>query len=740
MTRDQPRKESGPLGDRFARVVAVCTVLTTLAAAGIGYLEARALGGSGTADADAQQLSLDSLARQVEATRAAELQYDRFVRAQRQRRRAENARAERVLGGGDRARLRLEERRWERLARRTDLVSGRIARAQGVAAITPDGRDSPGQDPLFPARFFARHTTYGGERAFALRDAANEQDEDRSEQISAYSVTLAMFAIAVFLFGFSLTPEGRRRGGIFAGTAGLLAITGAVVALVAGLREPQLAPEAAADHYAQGMVALETGDAKRAVKDFDKAIELRSSFARAYRERSAAIFQAGSPQVAGYPSLTRRENLQRSNDDLRRALELGVAEGDVLASLGFGLFQEGLVNKDEDLLEEAVDVNRSAVSAAPRDPVAAFNLGVALLAVDREADAREAYRDAVPKVVFVDKQHRSRRPAFAREDILAGALTDLELLRRETGKRHSAAIRRMKAEIVGGVTAGRRQIPESDGRLTDFELSVYPSQASYLVHSEKSFDPSRDQLSLQWYHRDPKLGWGVLPEISGPAGSSKDDYQYDPVLDDRRFDVVNYLEASQPARCLRPGRYRLEAYLNGSLADAATVEASHSVRLGPDVDREVGMALCRPAGWRHRESRRTAGMMSSWRSPDGSRGAIVLRLDRHRDLAENGMYDDYDALRTMAFAMRRFRHAFPGPLRPGAINYHGSFAALQPAAVRKTFTYPARNGRAAGLVLAGAGYDADNVAWVGAVFGPRGYATEWGEGFHVFHSMTRRDY
>jgi hypothetical protein len=131
--------------------------------------------------------------------------------------------------------------------------------------------------------------------------------------------------------------------------------------------------------------------------------------------------------------------------------------------------------------------------------------------------------------------------------------------------------------------------------------------------------------------------------------------------------------------------------------------------------------------------------MSSWRSLDGSRGAILMRLDRHRDLAENGMYDDYDPLRTMAFTMRRFGHAFPGPLRPGPIEYRGSFAGLE-AAVRRTWAYPARKGRSAGYVLAGAGYDAENVAWVGAVFGPHSYATEWGEGFPVFHSMTRRDY
>lgn len=247
-----------PSRDRFARVVAICTVLTTLAAAGIGYLAARTIRGTGSAKVDALQVSLDSLARQVEANRAAQLQYDRFVRAQSERRRAANARSERLLLGGDDRRLRLEERRWESLARRTDFISARIARAQGVAPITPDGRDGPRQDPSFPTRFLARHTTFGGQRLFALRDAANEQAARRSAQISAYSVTLAMFAIAVFLFGFSLTPDGRLRGGLFAGTAGVLVATGAVIAAVAGLGDRPATPEAAADAYARGTVALAT--------------------------------------------------------------------------------------------------------------------------------------------------------------------------------------------------------------------------------------------------------------------------------------------------------------------------------------------------------------------------------------------------------------------------------------------------------------------------------------------------
>ena len=519
------------------------------------------------------------------------------------------------------------------------MVSARIARTQGVAAITLDGRDGPRQDEAFPDRFFARHTTFGGQRAFALRDAANEQDAKRSEQISAYSVTLAMFAIAVFLFGFSLTPEGRVRGGLFAGTAGALAVTGALIALVAGLGEQDAPAPEAADAYANGMVAASVGDTRRrreGVRPRDRAAadlraRVQGAFLRDLPGGLAAALRLPEPHAARRPAPLERRPRTRPRP---RARQCGRPDQPWVRAL-----PGGTPSDDQELVEEAAEISRRAVEADPRDPVSRFNLGVVLLALDREADALEAYRAGVPRVVFSDTARRMRRPGYAQEAILAGALTDLELLRRETGPRHAAAIRRIKAQIVGRITAGARPIPRSGARLSDFELSVFPTRASYLIHSEKGFKPSRDQLSLQWYHRDPKLGWGAVAELSGPAGSSEDDYGNDPVLN-RRFDVVNYLELSPYPACLRPGRYRLEAYLNGRLADVAGVDASHTEPFEPEVEREVGMGICHPPGWRLRAPRNTAGVVSSWRSPDGSRGAVIMKLDRHRDGAMAGSYVD----------------------------------------------------------------------------------------------------
>jgi tetratricopeptide (TPR) repeat protein len=719
--------------DRFARIVAICTVVTTLAAAGIGYLEARTISGSGGAKVDAQQLSLDSLARQVDATRAANLQFDRFGIAEQDRLAAMTARSDRLLLPGSHRRLALAEHRREWLAKRTDRVSAQIASTYGAAAITLTGRDGPTQDPHFPDRFFARHTTFGEQRVLAIRDAANEQDAQRAHRISAYTATLAMFGIAVFLFGFSLTPEGRRRGVLFSSTAVGLVVLGASVAIVASAEGRPAPPDAAADAFADGEVALVTGDNRTAIRKFSRAIALHPTFARAYKERATAIFAEGSPQVSGYASLTNRDALQKSNDDLRRSLALGQDSADVLSSLGFGMYAQGLADRNTGLLREAVDTLRRAVRVQPLEPVAAFNLGVALLAVDREADAANAYAAAIPKLVFLDAHHRVRRSPEYQEAIVAGALTDLELLRRDTGTRHVGAIRRRKEQIVGSFAAGGGRITSSRARLANFEPVVFPSQAGWLVESEHAFRPDRDQLSLQWYHREPGLGWAVLPDISGIAGRSEDDYQEDPRRM-RRFQIMRSLEVTVPPSCLPAGTYRLEAYLNGHLADVTVAERSDSGVLRADVDRQIGMALCRPRNWRRLADPRLAGVVSSWRSPDGARGAIVMKLDRHVDPRRSGRYDDGDAVRMLDWALRRFPGVLPRPLRRGSIEWTAPFAGFR-AAIRRSYAYPARAGRAAGHVLATAGYDADDVGWVGAVFGPGGYVDAQGRDIVV--SLTR---
>jgi tetratricopeptide (TPR) repeat protein len=709
---------TAPDRDRFARVVAILTVVTTLAAAGVAYIGARTIRGSGDAKVDSVQMSLDSLADQAEAKRAANLQYERFAVAQQDRRAAINSRSDRLLLGGDTERLRIAERRREWLADRTDLVSAQIARATGVSAITLEGRDGPVGDQLFPTRFFARHTTFGSQRLLAIRDASNAQDAARSHRISAYAVTLAMFATAVFLLGFSLTPEGRVRGGLFAGAAGILVVGGAVVTIASGFGSPPPAPAEAADAYAEGRVALETGDTGDAIEHFDRAIDLRPSFTRAYEGRALAIFQDASPQKSGYESLVPRRALVRSNADLRRALALGSKSADVLLTLGFGLFSQGLMDRDGKLLDEAVDMSTRAVKANPQDPIAALNMGVVLLATDRDREAAAAYAAAVPKILFSDQNARTPRPLPEQEAVVAGALTDLEVLARETGRRHADAIKKTKAALVGRVAGNDKPPTASPAVAKDFAVTVGPSEVGYTIGKWEHFDSARDKLWVQWYHRDPKLGWGVIPEISGPS-------------DGQPSQVTRFFEQTFEPRCLPPGEYRFEAYLNGNLVSSQVVDSSHGAARRPELDRRLGMALCVPETWRSKAQPGLEGLVSKWESRGGTQGVAVIRLDRHADI--NRIYGNDDAQRMLTWALRRFPRVVPRGLKPIGPGASGDFANFYPAVARG---YAYGTGPARGRMLAVAGYDGEHVGWVGVVYGRGDFAL--GDGGIVLGSLTQR--
>jgi hypothetical protein len=120
-----------------------------------------------------------------------------------------------------------------------------------------------------------------------------------------------VFGIAVFLFGFSLTPEGRRRGRLFAGTAGALAVAGAINAGAASLRETAVAPDAAAASYAHGMVALEAEDEDL----LEEAEEVTQRAVAADPREPVSLFNLGLIQLAPRPAGRGGRDVPRGRDD-----------------------------------------------------------------------------------------------------------------------------------------------------------------------------------------------------------------------------------------------------------------------------------------------------------------------------------------------------------------------------------------------------------------------------------------
>jgi len=243
--------------DRFSRLIAILAVLATLAAASVGYLQSQAGKVADRADADAQQFAVRASGDLARSRDEAQVQFELFAQAQVQRRRASVASDEMIFGSNaDEQRLKLEEKRSLALADTTEQTGREIEKQGGPPPITPDSADGPQRDGLFPQRFFSR-TRQEGIRLTGLRDAANEESAERGSQVASYVVILAMLAVAVYLFGFSLTPHGRDSRKLFAGVAGALAAIAVVWAIGVTLGAPERAPDEAASAMVPAAIVSE---------------------------------------------------------------------------------------------------------------------------------------------------------------------------------------------------------------------------------------------------------------------------------------------------------------------------------------------------------------------------------------------------------------------------------------------------------------------------------------------------
>ena len=387
-----------------------------------------------------------------------------------------------------------------------------------LSSIDPASEFGPEQDPIFPQRYFAA-ATEDSLRLNALQDAANEEASSLDQRASSYTAILATLAVSLYLFGLTLAVSERwLRLGFF--SVGLVLLGAGSLWLVQTTILPiyQTNDESAAE-YARGRVAAITASDQagyqQAIEHYDRAIELRPTFAHAYADRSDAIFLSESPQRSGFISIVPPEALERARADLEKAHELGMENASTFGSLGFYGFSQGVQQNDVALLNESADFTRRAIALDPTEPIYRYNLAVTLVAAGRLDEARTAYQDAVARTLYTDPANTVLRgEPYVEEQWLAGALTDLEIVRRYRPELENE-IRGFKEQIVGRVTTKRLDQPvASPAVFADIQLDIFPAELQW-QGNVTNYDAARDVISAQWYHQDPAgQGWAVVPEIS----------------------------------------------------------------------------------------------------------------------------------------------------------------------------------------------------------------------------------
>ncbi|HEY5197459.1 MAG TPA: hypothetical protein VIJ51_10585 [Solirubrobacteraceae bacterium] len=730
---------------RFEDRMSVAAVLATLLGAIVAYVQSEAVKTSASWGVQAQSLGVEAVQARSAASDAAELQYSRFLLLDAERRRLGNSWEAYLLG--DHTTI-LGVRRLEAVAGQTLTATNILADGQTTALgqvgpngatssllgrrlcpITPadatppagcaSSRDGPDQDLAFPRSYFA-DASWNAERLTALRDAALERSSDREGQSVAYTITLTMFGVAIFLFGFTLTPQGRERARLFSLTASGMVVFALIYGAYEGLHgEGHAHDQAAAAHYADGVVALGKADYATAAREFSVTIRLRPDFARPYYERAVAELARDAPAVSrDNPfGLVGLPTLRSAIADLREAGARGLGLVAASNALAAGLAELGIRTRSDAALAESAALARQTTADDPGDPTPELTRGLAMLALGRTGQASAAFRVAVAAA-----RKTGSSPAQA-ERVVAGGLTGLDLLG-QAGRGRTGEIERLKAVVVGlGQPVPRRATP----RIDRVAIRVNPGTVGLTITSQLGLGKA-DRVSAQWYYEGPgAAGWSVVPAISGPVSLTADASGRLGIS--RSFLAVT--TKGSASGCLQPGRYRLELYVDGRLDAQADGQIS-SPALSPAFDREMNVAVCLPHGWLPADRvpgipfgvREFPAQIAAWKSPDGSQGAVMIRLNGQFSLAQAG--GDESARETAAVAVRAirvWRGLFPGTPVPSRSWQPGSLSIgfSKGPGISRTFAYaaPAGSPPASGVIRAQADFNRNDLAVVVASFGPR---------------------
>jgi tetratricopeptide (TPR) repeat protein len=367
----------GEAGSARGRLIAIATVLTTLAAATTGYMQTSAVKAHDEAAVKAERLA--ALAVNVSAGNEdqAQAQIDRYQTWLDERTHARAAAAAAPRLGRP---ARLEAARWTQVATLTARNTRTIARRQVIKFACDPGTatcQTRGLSPLCSPkpngagcvgesaeganvnryRETAKLESY---RLSAEREAANQEADAAESRFSHLAAALIMLAVAVFLFGYSLTPQGRNRRGLFTFVASGFLVIGLGWAILHALSGTDHPPDSAAIAFAKGEVALRSDAYPRAISEFRRAVKLAPKSVDAWVELADAEYASADLSSTGISPAVR--DLKRIVTEDQNALDNGSESPTVRFDLGATLLFLGIQTGNDDDIRRARDLSQESVS------------------------------------------------------------------------------------------------------------------------------------------------------------------------------------------------------------------------------------------------------------------------------------------------------------------------------------------------------------------------------------------
>lgn len=465
----------------------------------------------------------------------------------------------------------------------------------------------------------ARSTEKGIEQTTiaALYDLDSEAWSDVG---GAYTLSLVLLGLAGYVFSLAAGRDRRPATApwlllvatAFLGVGSWLLIdarTNSPAPIAAGEEEPDAYTDFAR-LFAAARVERIAGTGCISVRErLDQALALRPDFTQAYLERAMSeMCDPAMPEsltadaiTPGIPSA----NLATVVGDVETTLEQG---GDTVMarwSLGWARLLEGMDGDDAALLE-GMSATEAALQLDPGNPELRFNRAIALLAADRDAEARDAYQQAVLCALTTDLADTSdpcdgeqRQDGFLESYWGLSAVADLELLATRDDDADLTEIQAIKEEVLSDLvfSSGDGSAPESPSSI---EVFAFP-QSLYLA-----VDPVPTGVpAIIWYYRPPGgKDWSLL---------------YRPTLN-------GYPNQNTPAyTLLPPGTYRADLYVNGHFVGTGQLEFVPATDYRRVDWLDIGVSVAVPKDW---TTGATAfGLIHALVSPDGRAGVALVRLE-----------------------------------------------------------------------------------------------------------------
>lgn len=682
---------SHPPSSRFDQSVVLTIAFATLLGAAVGYMQGQA----SRAAQDSAWAANDRGVQAIGALRTAEedaaVQLDTFAEALTQRAGAWNASQRAALADstGDSA----ASSRWSAEATRLTALGERLSeRSQLGGRLGSAGIEDMGGLVAIRAAVWAKPATLVGEQ-----DAFNAAAASWSDRARHYLAVLSWLAVAVYLLGLSLVFRDWM-------TRRLLALIGAaLIALSLGISGATiLSPSpvsmaraaSAASAYGEGVVAAQRNDPETAVEHFTRALKERPDFGLASGERAAATLMLGSASGLGFRAGFTQDAVNRAIADLEAATARGANTAWVRLNLGAMLIHRSINNGSEADMAHSIDESRAGLILGgdydrhggpyhANQILGRINLGLALLASGRPEEAEREYR-------LIGDQIRTLPPYLQPYFVTTGTST-LDLVRKAPRPVPVEKITKMKSLLATTVYPHPDQSPAA---VTGVSAEVYPSLLQWRATIDQ-FDTKRDSLAVHWYRLDPTIGeWGPVPVASGAlvlGGVGFGGQFMSDGPDSYWGNSSAVLTIENPPTCVRPGKYRVELYLNGTLAgtdEADSPQEQSAYR--PVISRDLGAAMCTLDGWTVKQ---TPGDSRATRSADGNRGLVLFRVQQPLIPGEDARARAID--RTVARG-----HELPPGLTPDPPAYGkmpSVFGGRQ--AVWRTYSYPGGTARTAAVFL-----------------------------------------